>query len=133
MKTVEQLKQESQRKIAPFKTDFPQLFSKLEWLETLDGWNDLIWELSRIIQDHINSKVPEELKDQIYYTQIKQKFGSLRVYMSNETPYIQGAIDMAEAASAEICEHCGNKANIQDVKGWLIALCDLHYNEEMKK
>lgn len=121
--TLEELNRESRRKLAPFKVKFPQLFSKLEWLETGDGWDNIIDFMSLLIQINIDYKIPEELKEQIYYTQIKEKFGLLRVYISNDTPYIKGVIDMASAISGTICEKCGQRGTIKTISGWVSVLC----------
>jgi hypothetical protein len=129
---MEELYQQSQRRIAPFKDKFPQLFSKLEWFETLEGWDLLIEKLSQIIQDHLQ-EIPEELRDQIYFTQIKQKFGFLRAYLNHSTPYIRGAVMMAVYASTTVCEKCGNAATIHNINNWFTTLCEEHYQQAIQE
>lgn len=130
--TLEQLKQENDKRLAPFKAKFPQLFAKLEWLQAEEGWDKLIEYLSIIIADYIEYKIPEELREQVYFTQIKQKFGMLRVHMSQQIPYIQGVITMANAMSGSICEKCGQTGSIRNAGNWLTTLCDKHYEEANK-
>jgi hypothetical protein len=130
--TLEQLNQESRRKLAPFQAKFPQLFAKLEWLETGDGWDKLIEYMCIVIQEYIEYKIPEELREQVYFTQIKQKFGFLRIHMSQQIPYIQGVITMADAMSGSICEKCGQTGSVRNVGNWLTTLCDKHYEEANK-
>lgn len=131
-KSLEELRQENNQRIAPFKAKYPCLFSKLEWLQIEDGWLDLVDRLSAKIEVYIDGYVPEELRDQIYYEQIKQKFGQLRVYMSHHIPYIQGAIDVVESISDTVCEKCGGKSQMRNIRGWITSLCDLHFQEEIK-
>jgi hypothetical protein len=123
-----ELQQESQRRIAPFKTKFPQLFSKLEWLETLEGWNNLVEQLSHALQNHLE-EIPEELRDQVYFTQIKQKFGLLRTYLNVSTPFMRGVVSMAAFASMSICEQCGNAAGMRNINNWITTLCEEHYQQ----
>jgi hypothetical protein len=67
--------------------------------------------------------LPEEVRGDVYCAQVKEKFGSLRLYMNNETPYISGAIAMAESMSGHICEVCGEPGQRRS-GGWIRTLCD---------
>lgn len=125
--------QESRRKVALFRAKYPRTFAKVEFLETLDGWDELISMMSSLIESCIEHHVPEELRDQVYIQQIKQKLGGLRVHMSHHVPQIQGIISMAETMSYFVCEVCGNHAGHRNVRGWLTALCDTHYQQEMEE
>lgn len=51
-----------------------------------------------------------------HFSQIKQKFGGLRIYISGLNPVQQDIVSGAEKASYTICEFCGKPANAQ--KGW---------------
>lgn len=59
-------------------------------------------------------------------TQVKEKYGKLRVYFdpgAADTDALEDLIDHAEAASATVCELCG-KPGVLMVKGsWLKTLC----------
>ncbi len=59
--------------------------------------------------------------------QIKEKFGTLRIYTENidTTSYTYGVIDMAEAMSCKICEKCGKPGKLY-MKGWHKTLCEEH-------
>jgi len=60
-------------------------------------------------------------------TQIKEKFGSLRVYMNVTTPYIDGLIWMAESITHSACEVCGAPAKKTGFdRGWLQVRCPEH-------
>ncbi len=60
-------------------------------------------------------------------TQIKEKFGSLRVYMDVTTPYIDGLIWMSESITHSACEVCGAPAKMTGFdQGWLQVRCPEH-------
>jgi hypothetical protein len=61
-------------------------------IETPDEWYNTIYNLCQIIQNHIDwNKSP-----QIQFTQVKEKFGSLRVYYNDNLEYVNGAIALAD-------------------------------------
>lgn len=95
-----------------------------------DGWNTLVNRLCSLVEQEINQLSPE-LQEKVYVVQIKSKFGSLRYYMNSSTPYINGAIEMAESLSYTICEMCGNQASSKQVGGWTAALCDACHKIEL--
>jgi hypothetical protein len=55
-------------------------------------------------------------------SQVKEKFGTLRFYVHNETKEISDIIDKAEALSEETCELCGQTGKLI-AKGWCRTLC----------
>jgi hypothetical protein len=64
--------------------------------------------------------------NQIYIDQIKEKFGSLRIYVSGEPDYLDAMIKKAEYESNYICEICGARGNTEKIDGWYWTLCDDH-------
>lgn len=56
-------------------------------------------------------------------SQIKEKFGTLRVYMTHYLPEMEEAISEAERLSAITCEDCGQPGELRQ-GGWLRTLCD---------
>lgn len=85
-----------------------------------DGWFTLIDELCSVIDWILECH--EEIKGFIVL-QVKEKFGTLRVYVSTEPDAIHGAIMLAEAMSSKICEQCGNPGKTAG-KGWIRTECD---------
>jgi hypothetical protein len=87
-----------------------------------DGWAVILNSLFQSIVNYINS-TNKGTKMQI--TTIKEKFGTLRVYVytDHHDPFISGLITATESLSAYICEDCGR----QDAKlvgsGWKRTLC----------
>lgn len=94
--------------------EFPVLFADygkspqetcMAWgCEHSDGWFRIIRGLCRAIDNHLKHlKEPQEFK----FAQIKEKFGTLRVYTDGGDEYIRGVIRMAEEMSAVTCEVTG--------------------------
>jgi hypothetical protein len=86
------------------------------------GWDNLVKDVSIKIEKIIE-KMPEEVQSNFYATQIKEKFGSLRFYMSNSTEEIDQLIKEAERKSVEICECCSRPGTIKP-SPWLKCLCE---------
>jgi hypothetical protein len=129
--TMDQLWLENQQRIAPFKAKYPRVFSHLEFMATLEGWNDLIAAASILIENYIEHSVPEELKDQVYYSQVKQKFGYLVIYISHNIPYINGVIDTIEALSGAFCEQCGQPGTMKNISNWMTTLCEECHQQKL--
>lgn len=103
-----------------------------------NGWYEILASLCWMIRQHEDNKVwrkkyleendPEKLKQEpeyfpVKFDQIKEKYGTLRVYFSGGDEYVEGLVSMAEAISGKICEVCGNKGQ-PNKGGWITTLCD---------
>lgn len=82
------------------------------------GWYPLIYETLDKIQaivdrDNLNLEI----------TQVKEKRGELRIYISNYTDEIGDAIDEATRKSITICEQCGKEGGLVEIGGWCKSLC----------
>jgi len=113
-----------------------------------DGWYWLVDNLCDSIQRYVDNrnegvrirnKAREEGKEvysdsdqpwkkeeewEVEATQVKEKFGGLRFYISGGDDYIYGMIDFAEHLSYKICEKCGSTENVEQTKGgWIATLC----------
>ena len=108
-------------------------------LEVGDGWYDLLDETFGLIQKHLNEhpEIPFKVE------QVKEKYGTLRIYFYGGDEYIEKIVEDAERKSAGICEICGNIGKvcsngfdielrdsgfykIPNNSGWLKALCKTH-------
>jgi|ERR1041385_2021069 hypothetical protein len=76
-----------------------------------EGWAPLIRE--------VFEKKPAEVKIQ----QVKEKFGVLRIYAS-DNEFERTVIREAETKSKTICEWCGKPGSIDNQKSWILTLCD---------
>lgn len=94
------------------KVSYPTVFKERFYFECRDGWVNLIKDIAQYIVSRT---------DKCYATQVKEKFGTLRFYIScvdeegnssmDEQTFreIQDYIISVERRSAYICEMCGVK------------------------
>ena len=107
----------------------PPTVSCMAWgIECGEGWYPII--------DKLSAKLIEMYGDKIEYAQIKEKFGTMRVYVDLLDKDIKlmdvfGIISEYEAMSGIICERCGKPASIRSIRGWLCTLCDEHFKEKL--
>ncbi|HVA91936.1 MAG TPA: hypothetical protein VNL71_19080 [Chloroflexota bacterium] len=59
-------------------------------------------------------------------SQIKEKYGTLRVYLARSTTEMEDRILAAEEESATICEICGATGRLLEERAWIAARCDRH-------
>lgn len=116
--------------MAPFRAKYPHVFKEIKHLSVNKGWFKLIHELCVTLEHHIQ-RLPFEIKGEMYAVQIKEKFGGLRFYMKQTTPYMDGAISLAEGMSYSICENCGGNGQRRG-GGYILTLCDPCHEENLK-
>jgi NADH pyrophosphatase NudC (nudix superfamily) len=109
--------------------------SCMAWgIECGDGWYDLLATLCYRIAQHEKNIAAREKKHTstpqepskyypVQFTQIKEKFGGLRIYWDGGDEHVAGVIRMAEEMSYKLCERCGNKGQ-PNKQGWVVTLCD---------
>lgn len=104
---------------------YPLLYSESPCFECGDGWFDILNHLSNrlehLIIDHNCFNTDEESLP--CAIQVKEKFGTLRFYMSCQTDKMSEAIEEAEEKSSKTCENCGRPAKIRG-KHWFRVTCD---------
>jgi hypothetical protein len=66
---------------------------------------------------------------QVTAQQVKEKFGTLRFYVTGGDSEIHGMIQMAETMSAVTCEDCGSPGTTV-AGGWVQTLCAQHRLEK---
>ena len=64
------------------------------------------------------------------FMQIKEKFGGLRMYLTEYTELQYIIVNYAEKQSYNICETCGEDGHIRSSKYWIHTLCDKHAHEQ---
>lgn len=111
------------------KSKYPLTLNHLSYFECNDGWQYLLDDLCFVIEQHLKFKKLED----VYAVQVKEKFGSLRFYMSYPDDFIEGAIALAEKQSGKTCEICGKSGTIENLGGWLKSLCSEHLQEMKAK
>lgn len=116
----------------------PRLYKEGIAFECASGWCDIIYDLSikieKILNDYAeNHKVPEGEeyeRFEMFAVQVKEKYGTLRFYMSCETDEITDLIHEAEALSSQTCENCGAPAKMRG-KRWIEVKCDTCFNTKI--
>ena len=93
-------------------------------LECGDGWYDII--------DIVCLMLSQDPTHQPVATQVKEKFGTLRFYVSSATDEQYNYISFAETMSGRICEECGSPGKLY-TDGWYKTLCSVHAKQEGKE
>ena len=78
------------------------------------GWSKIIDYL------YDNLEIPKKIR--VY--QVKEKFGTLRFYVSGTTKEEDVIIRNAENMSEVTCEQCGEPATVKNWGSWLLCACD---------
>lgn len=98
-------------------------------LEVGKGWipliEDCLDEILLVAEENEDDYIPFRT------SQIKEKFGGLRIYLSSYTPEVEKIVDKYEAKSFKVCEECG-KPGEERYYGWYATLCDLHYEQRLE-
>lgn len=120
-------------------------------LECGDGWfyiiDTMCWCLVRRKRDLVSRiesgkkydwdflpKIEAELAacpDPPTFAQIKEKFGTLRVYIDGGDAVSEAVIAFAESMSAVTCEECGERGEVRD-GSWIRTLCDSCHEQRLE-
>lgn len=112
--------------------DFPLLYADRHksmretamcWGFPGDGWEPLIRRLSEKLEKMIAALEPDPDIGLPRASHVKEKFGTLRFYMTHSTDEMEDAIREAELESAQTCEHCGATGTTGG-RGWIRTLCE---------
>jgi len=121
--------------------DLPMTQTAMCWgISCGDGWFDILRDACLKIESHFDNlksnganvleitveNTDVEGEDIIWYpqfTQVKEKFGSLRVYYVGGDDEVFSIVDALEDLSSETCELCGNKG--RESEGyWISVRCE---------
>jgi hypothetical protein len=97
------------------------------------GWNRILADLVDRMAGVLGGKPGTSLS----FTQVKEKYGTLRVYWTIEGgevgkrryKMLDGLVEGAEARSGATCEMCGRAGRLRG-KGWVFTACDDHSRGE---
>lgn len=118
MKLAQELIQKYSHLFEPDEVRSDMKQSCMYWgIETGDGWYDLI--------DKMMEEISALKLENFYFTQIKEKFGTLRVYTNFYNEDVEAIIMKYENISAVTCEVCGKPGTINE-GGWLKVRCEEH-------
>lgn len=93
--------------------------------ECNDGWGDLIQATLWLVQQRAKMS-PLDVK----VTQVKEKFGQLRIYHRGGDESIGAAFEIVELVSGCVCEICGMPGGLISIDGWLQTRCGHHSGPE---
>jgi len=82
--------------------------------EVEDGWFDLLWNLCFELESWCFEGET---------TQVKEKFGGLRFYVTSAADREYRIIHAYEEKSYTICEFCGGKGKPREKLAWRLTLC----------
>ena len=101
--------------------------------ECRDGWEPSIRKIAEKLEKLIVKQIekdPQGWEYGFYRTsQLKEKFGSGRWYLSAGTDEMLKLTDEWEEQTEHICETCGKSGKIRG-RGWLYASCWKHARKE---
>lgn len=113
-------------------SEFPELYADRNadvrttcmcWgFECGDGWFKIIYDLSKKLTELIRA-LPSVDHCCFRASQVKEKFGTLRFYMTCETDEMTAAIDEAVELSEKTCELCGQPGELRN-ESWIVVKCD---------
>lgn len=98
------------------------------YFECGDGWADLLVELCQKIRLRLN-ELPENVAKDIVAIQVKEKYGTLRFYLSSYDQVIESFIQDATHKSRLVCEQCGNPGQLRG-NAWYYVACEEHTRAE---
>jgi hypothetical protein len=92
-------------------------------LEVGPGWYPLIYELFGFVDD-----MQRATGKAASISQVKEKFGTLRIYCNLPCESIEQAIieTIFESMSARTCDFCGSSGKLGNNEGWWATRCDEH-------
>jgi hypothetical protein len=99
--------------------------------ECNSGWYQMLDELFGKIQSIVDELPKGEFEFEV--VQVKEKFGTLRVYCNYYVEDIEDLIETYSKISGHVCEVCGEDGKLQEENGWYKTVCDSHHKEWIKK
>ena len=100
--------------------DYDYEFTEYDNIAT--GWRIAFGEL--LLEDLRDALVKTDYLDKFRFTQIKEKYGSLRLYCNGAPEEVYDVLQKYEFISEYICIKCGSyHACIVDDYGWYLPLC----------
>jgi hypothetical protein len=91
-----------------------------EWASQVGpGWRELVVTACRAAQERGATIL-----------QVKEKFGTLRIYHMAPGGIAVPEIDQAERDSRYLCERCGQPGKLRENHGWLSTRCEQCWTEE---
>ena len=84
------------------------------------GWSRLFLMYCKELRPHL---IKSNIIDKFYFTQVKEKYGTMRLYYSGYPASAMYLNSLYETFSYYICQRCGCFAT-RETKGWVATYCD---------
>lgn len=84
------------------------------------GWHKLFIQMCKDIRQPL---IDAEYLDKFRFSQIKEKYGTMRCYTFGAPKAVQDIIDKYTYISEYVCENCGKPATVR-TSGWISSYCD---------
>ena len=88
--------------------------------ELPEGWTRLFLLFCKNLLPHLENS---SLLDKFYFTQLKEKYGTMRIYTSVLPESVDFLVSLYENFSKQVCSKCGNPAKYH-TKWWIEYLCE---------
>ena len=106
---------------------FEDVFCNAFWgFEIGPGWFEIIADFVIKLDSHLR-KNPEMMREKYIIMQVKEKFGSLRIYLHSSDFYLNSLIAETEKRASNSCTICGNK--VDKLFGVYSSMCEKHIKE----
>jgi hypothetical protein len=100
--------------------------SSVAQIQADDGWVTIIGMAAKTIQNELSQRARYNTLGfdlgECYFTEIKEKYGTLEISFSISDPFIDGVIDMARNMSSHVCEVTGRPGRLYEKAGFLKTL-----------
>lgn len=107
-------------------------YSYTEYDYIMSGWKKAFGK--QLLEDLRTACLKTDFLDKLYFLEIKEKYGQLRLYTNTAPKEVKEVIDKYEFISQYVCINCGNPhACIVDMDGWYLPLCENCWNKNNKQ
>ena len=107
--------------------DYDYTFIEWGWC---NGWDKAFGQM---FMDELGAAIKEAGQKDYMIVQIKEKYGSLRLYDSGSTEKVERIIDKYEIISQNICMNCGHEAPMINNAGWIMPMCQGCYRKYYRR
>lgn len=105
-------------------------YAYTEYDQIPDGWRKAFGK--QLLKDLKEALIEDKALKTFRFTQIKEKYGSLRLYTNFVTPNVEKVIEKYEKMSEEYCIYCG-KPSTHFTKGWILFVCSDCYDKVFER
>lgn len=89
------------------------------------GWSELIDRFYGHIEDNLH------IYKDVSVDQVKEKFGTLRIYFSGGDDWLNGVEWALGWWSGTVCEECGEQGKVNTFRGWYRTQCQKHWDGDV--